>query len=274
MRYVAIVAYIIRLIDRVSPSLAARISVEMLFRPLSTARGKKEEDFWKTGKPIEFLSGCHGRVFGTGGERCVWILHGWKSRGSKLKKLITACVDKGCEVVAWDGPAHGDSPGKRSSLAPYTQILVADINNSEKKPDAIMGHSFGGAASAYACQLGITPKLLVLISAASSTVGVFERYWDFIGLGTKARNRFMEIVERETGVKVDSMSSANFISTLPQKVLVIHDDEDELVPLSDAIKLKDIRPDVEIFETHGLGHNRILHDEKVCARVSQFVTGS
>lgn len=272
MKFVAIVAYIIRQIDRISPNLAARISVEILFRPISPARSKTEKAFWETGKPIEFSSGCRGRVFGEGAERCVWILHGWTSRGSKLEKLITACLENGYEVVAWDGPAHGDSPGRRSSLAPYTQILVADINSCERKPDAIMGHSFGGAASAYACQLGITAELLVLISAASSTIGVFERYWDYIGLGTKARNKFLEIVERETGVEVDSMSSANFISTLPQNVLVIHDHEDALVPLSDATKLRDIRPDVEIFETHELGHNHVLHDENVCARVSKFLT--
>jgi pimeloyl-ACP methyl ester carboxylesterase len=274
MKYVNAVAYIIRHIDKFSPYLAARISVELLFRPINSSRGKKERSFWETGKPIKFTSGCRGRVFGYEGGQCVWVLHGWRSRGSKLKKLITACVACGCEVVAWDGPAHGDSPGRRSSLAPYTKILVEDIKSSKKQPDAILGHSFGGAASAYACQLGIDPKLLVLIATASSTIGVFQRYWDYIGIGAKARNIFMDIVETETGVKVDSMSSVNFISSLPQKVLVIHDEQDELVPLSDALKLKALRSDIELMKTDGLGHNRILHDESVCMRVSQFLAKS
>ena len=89
-------------------------------------------------------------------------------------------------------------------------------------------------------------KLLVLISAPSSCVGTFERYWDILDLGTKARERFMEIVENETGVEVDSMSSVNFIGDLPQKVLVIHDDEDRMVPQSDDTDLRQVRPDIEL----------------------------
>lgn len=273
LKYVRIMAYIIRQIDRIYPGLSARISVELLFHPLgsSSVMSKSEKTFWEGGQSIQFPSGCCGRIFGLGGDKCIWVLHGWASRGSKLKKLITSCVEKGYEVVAWDGPAHGDSPGRRSSLAPYTSILVDDINSFNKKPYAIIGHSFGGSAAAYACKLGVEPKFLILISAASSTIGVFERYWDFLGIGAKARNKFLAIVERETGVEVDSMSAVNFISTLPQKILVIHDDRDVLVPLSDATKLKSIRSDVEIFITHGLGHNRLLESEKVFSCIFNFL---
>ena len=273
MKFETVLPYVIRQIDKVSSSLSARLSVEILFRPRKSARNNKEKEFWATGEPVEFASGCRGRVFGAG-EKKIWVIHGWMSRGSKLKKLITACQETGNEVIVWDGPGHGDSPGKRTSLAPFTKTLMSDIEDSDKKPDAIIGHSFGGAASAYACQLGLRAKLLILISAPSSCVGVFERYWDFLGLGTKARQKFMDIVEREICLDVDSMSSVNFISDLSQKVLVVHDDEDLMVPLSDAIKLRDIRPDVEIFETSQLGHNRVLHDKKVCTRLSEFLTAN
>ena len=59
----------------------------------------------------------------------------------------------------------------------------------------------------------------------------------------------MDIVEKETSIEVDSMSSVNFINDLPQNVFVIHDDEDQMVPLSDAYNLKLARPDIEFFET-------------------------
>lgn len=270
MNLVTILAYIINRIDTISPRLAARLSVELLFRPRKSARNKKEKAFWSTGQPIKFASGCHGRVFGSG-ETSIWIVHGWMSRGSKLQNLITACLETGSEVIVWDGPGHGDSPGNRTSLAPFTKILLSDIHSSKKKPDAIIGHSFGGAASAYACQLGLNVRLLVLISAPSSCVGAFERYWDIIDLGAKARKRFMEIVENETGVEVDSMSSVNFIGDLPQKVFVIHDDEDQMVPLSDATDLRRVRPDIEFLETSQLGHNSVLQDLKTCSRVSDFL---
>jgi len=265
-----VLAYLINRIDLVSPELAARLSIEILFRPRKTARSNKEKAFWLTGKPITFKSGCCGRILGTG-KTNIWIIHGWMSRGSKLQNLITACLETGSEVIVWDGPGHGDSPGNRTSLAPFTKTLLSDINNFEKKPDVIIGHSFGGAASAYACQQGLSAKLLVLISAPSSCVATFERYWDFLSIGDKARKRFMEIVEKETGIEVNSMSSVNFISDLRQKVLVIHDSEDRMVPLSDAYNLRQARPDIEFLETTKLGHNRVLHDKDVCSRVSKFI---
>lgn len=270
MNLETILLYIINRIDAISPRLAARLSVELLFRPRKSARSKKEKAFWSTGQPIEFASGCHGRVFGSG-ETGIWIVHGWMSRGSKLQNLITACLETGSEVIVWDGPGHGDSPGNRTSLAPFTKILLSDIHNSEKNPDAIIGHSFGGAASAYACRLGLNVKLLVLISAPSSCVGAFERYWDILDLGATARKRFMEIVENETGIEVDSMSSVNFIDDIPQKVFVIHDDEDRMVPLSEATDLRQVRPDIEFLETSQLGHTSVLQDPIACSRVSDFL---
>jgi len=270
MNFESVLPYLINRIDSVSPRLAARLSVELLFRPRKTVRSNKENAFWSTGKSIKFKSGCRGRILGTG-KTSIWIIHGWMSRGSKLRNLITACLETGSEVIVWDGPGHGDSPGNRTSLAPFSKTLLSDINNSEKKIDVIIGHSFGGAASAYACQQGLSAKLLVLISAPSSCVGAFERYWDFLSIGDKARKRFMDIVEKETGIEVDSMSSVNFISDLPQNVLVIHDDEDQMVPISDAYNLRRARPDIEFLETTKLGHNRVLHDKDTCSRVSEFI---
>lgn len=260
----------IHLTDLISPKLAARLGVELLFRPRRTPRSKKEKKFWLSGEPILFSSGCEGRVFGSGKTK-VWIVHGWMSRGSKMKNLIEACIESNCEVIVWDGPGHGDSPGNRTSLSPFTKILFNDINHSNKSPDAIIGHSFGGAASAYACQMGVTAKLLILIAAPSSCVGVFERYWNVLGLGNKAQKKFMEIVEAEIGIKVDSMSSVNFIEDIPQKILIIHDDIDKMVPISDALILQDIRSDVELIATTQLGHNRILHDTKTCGEVKNFL---
>lgn len=270
MNMETVLPYLINRIDFLSPRLAARLSVELLFRPRKTARSMKEKEFWLTGKPIKFKSGCRGRILGSGKTK-VFIIHGWMSRGSKLKNLITACLNIDCEVIVWDGPGHGDSPGNRTSLSPFTNTLLSDIEDFYKKPDVIIGHSFGGAASAYACQQGLTAKLLVLISAPSSCVGAFERYWDFLSIGEKARKRFIDIVEKETGVQVDTMSSVNFINDLPQKVLVIHDDEDQMVPLTDANSLKKARPDIDYFETSKLGHNRVLHDKDACTKVSEFI---
>ena len=54
------------------------------------------------------------------------------------------------------------------------------------------------------------------------------------------------------------MSSVNFIGDLPQKVLVIHDDKDRMVPLSDTADLRQARPDIELLETSQLLISKLI----------------
>ena len=257
-------------LSRLTPRLAARLSVELLFRPRRSARTAHENRFWSTGRPVTFASGCRGRIFGHG-SLAVCVVHGWQSRGSKLQPLIEACLQDGLQVVVWDGPGHGDSPGKRTNLAAFSRILSSDLTALDKNWFAIVGHSFGAAAAAYVCKLGLKAERLVLIAAPSSAPGVFQRFWKLIALGRTAQKHFIRLVESEVQIRVDEMSSVGFILELPQKILVFHDRSDEVIPLADAISLKATRSDIDLVVTEKLGHYRIVRSNEVCRAVSGFL---
>jgi hypothetical protein len=54
--------------------------------------------------------------------------------------------------------------------------------------------------------------------------------------------------------------------------LWIHDEEDDVTPLSDALKVKELElPNVEFYITRGLGHRRIYRDKTVKNKVIDFL---
>ena len=62
------------------------------------------------------------------------LVHGWEGRGAQLGSLVGPLVEAGLSVVAFDAPAHGDSPGNRLYLtdeADHPQTLTFDAGLGE-----------------------------------------------------------------------------------------------------------------------------------------------
>lgn len=270
MNLLQLIPVCFQVISPISPRLAGRLSVELLFRPQRSKRSSVENSFWTEGRPVTFASGCTGRIFGDG-EKSIALVHGWQSQGARFKLLIAECLKKGFKVVVWNGPGHGDSPGNRTNLAAFSRLLFKDLQALEIKFDAILGYSFGAAAAAYVCRMGLKVDLLILLSGPSSASGVFTRYWDLIKLGKKARQHFVDLVETEVQLKVDDLSSALYAQELSQKILAIHDQHDKIVPVTDAFELQKTRPDIELVITEKLGHHRILDAEILKIAVMNFL---
>jgi hypothetical protein len=59
---------------------------------------------------------------------------------------------------------------------------------------------------------------------------------------------------------------------LTASLLVVHDRDDADVAIEDAIRIASAWPGAVLLETNGLGHNGVLRDPAVVARVAEFVT--
>jgi pimeloyl-ACP methyl ester carboxylesterase len=53
--------------------------------------------------------------------------------------------------------------------------------------------------------------------------------------------------------------------------LLIHDEHDIEVPVSESIRLAAVFNQAELFVTKGLGHRKILKSDEVLARITAFV---
>ena len=70
---------------------------------------------------------------------------------------------------------------------------------------------------------------------------------------------------------MDSLSANIAAKNLTLPVLIIHDNQDEDVPIKCAININKHLKNGELMITNGLGHRKILADEIVIEKIINFV---
>ncbi len=198
----------------------------------------------------------------------VLLVHGWEGRGAQLGALVAPLVAAGMSVVAFDAPAHGDTPGSRLYLTDHADA-VADVAAAVGPVHAVVAHSFGAAAVALARtrnglhlprHVMIAPNLIVDTAVAS-----FART---VGLDDADRLTLESNLATSSGVSVASLCLERLVGDLPgESLLVIHDHDDREIPFADGARVLEALPEARLVETVGLGHRRILRDATVIEEV-------
>ncbi|WP_167851974.1 alpha/beta hydrolase [Hymenobacter elongatus] len=213
----------------------------------------------------------------------ILLVHGWEHRASFWGALAQSLRKAGYRVVAFDGPAHGASAGRRTTLPEFgTAIqLVADTVGPVW---GVVAHSFGAAATAglpvrfntehaQQHQAG-QPTLprLVLLSVPGSTPAVFQRFAGLLRLPPKVTTRMLRHVETQGGRQVESFSLTQAgPKDWAGRVLLLHDRADETIPFSEAQDVARSWPGLDFRPTNGLGHNRIMRDPAVLRQIAAFL---
>ena len=258
-----------KFLSKVSPKLAALLALQLFVHPRKKARSIEEMDFLATGKPVTFKSHRKARTWGQG--PIIWLIHGWESRGSTFYKMIPVIVAKGYQVVAWDGPAHGDSPGTTNTVPGNAQALSEDMNEKLFEPVvAIVGHSFGGATLAVLSKLQTMPKKVVIVSAPTRIDDVFARFARLIKLCDKASLIFKQLSEKSSGYDFAEVSLINNDLSAVSDVLIIHDQVDAVIPYEDFEVLKNTWKSGKFLATKNLGHRLTIKDPDMINTIVDF----
>lgn len=215
----------------------------------------------------------NGWRWNAGGERKVMIIHGYESSVVNFDRYVRPLINKGYEVLAFDAPAHGRSGGKKVT-APLAAKTIREVNRQFGPIQSFMAHSFGGLAVSLALEeISHTPDYrLVLIAPATETVTAIDSFFTFLKLDPSVRKEFDRIIIRKGGVTPSWYSVGRAMKNIRAKVLWIHDEDDEITPLKDVVKVvEENHPHIEFVITKGLGHRRIYRDNKVTKRIVDFL---
>lgn len=257
----------------VAPTATARLAFELFVRPKRYTRPEKESVFWGKCSPLKTKSGVSARTYGQGPT--IWFVHGWAGRSSQFYVIAESLAASGYQIVLWDGPAHGENPESKTNLIQFSKTLADDLNwftqSQGKKIKALIGHSFGGAASVFVSSRYYQPEKLISIAAPALISRVFTEYWRLIQLPEKAQKRFIQIAEKAAGFNAYELDSTSLKAVPQVQFLVIHDEEDRDVSYQSALRFKEIRPDAELLSTIKLGHQRILRSELVLEKIIEFI---
>ncbi len=257
-----------------------RKSGEEAFRlfctPLARYKGKEAPVFLK-GEKLEFeIGGTTVR-----GYRCnhpqpkkVLLLHGFSSSCHKFDTYAVALIAQGYEVLAFDAPAHGFSGGTTVNAVDYSEMIqmVCDLYGPV---DAFISHSFGGIAVCLALENlpHDSNTKLVLIAPATETSSAIDGAFAMLGISSKhIRQSMEEVIFKLSGKTAAWFSVRRALKNIKASVLWVHDEDDLITPLADALKVQqDQLPNVNFLITQGLGHQRIYRNDAVKKSILQFL---
>lgn len=208
----------------------------------------------------------------------VLLVHGWAGRGLQLGAFAAPLVDAGFQVVAFDGPGHGRSPGRQTNLPEFARAITA-VTHQLGGVEAIVAHSFGAGSTLVALahtDPGPAVEKLVFVAPPGRLRTVTAGFEKATGFTGEVVERMRRGIERRFDVRWSELDPAHLAASRPaqaEPLLVIHDRGDREIPWSDGRDLAATWPSGELCTTEGLGHRRILRDGPVVERVIDFVRG-
>ena len=261
------------LLDAISPSLAARLAVTVFYSPRRFPTAKWEKTALDMGKDnqLKFDNENLAATVWEGIGPTVLMVHGWQGRRSQLGKIAVELMEKGYRVVTFDGPAHGSSTKKRTTLVEFSEA-VEHAARQFGPLHGIVGHSFGAAAAAIAMRNGVEVERAVLISCPFSLRHVVSGFARFVGLPSRSHEKMYPIMENLHRCPESQLSFESIGPDLRTPCLLIFDETDQYVPAMDGEKVSDTIRGAKLVRTKGLGHMRILQDDGVVQRVSRYIS--
>ena len=267
-----------RILSVVAPELAFRQAWQLFCTPRRLPVKPWEAPVLATARRRTVNNPDTGAVavyeWGDAAASAVVLVHGWEHRASFWRAWVEPLLEAGYRVVALDGPAHGASAGRRTTLTGYGGAVQAVVNTLGEVR-AIVAHSFGAASVAgLPVRLPAAAPLprLVLLSAPTSPRAVAVRFAEFVHLPLRMVERFAVHIQQTTGRAADSFAATAAGPTIgAQKVLVLHDEDDEIVPFAEGRQIVAAWPGAVLHATRGLGHNRILRTAAVVQTAVAFI---
>ena len=261
---------------RVFPGPASQLAYKLFSTPRMRAKHRASDPVIEKARLFELLYGGHilkAYEWGTG-TKTILLVHGWESRGTALRSFVPQLLDKGYRVIAFDGPAHGNSGGKRTNLSHFGGAIRAVINHIGGV-HGIITHSFGGASTVFALwkiDPSIVVDKLVLIAVPNRVDGILETVEQVMHLPRAASKKFQRILEAKlnTSLKDNEVAKATGNIQLANTLLV-HDKKDNIVDFSEAEAIFSKWDNASMLVTEGYGHYRLVKHPTVIERIVEFM---
>ncbi len=265
-----------KLLTVVSKRLAAEKAFDLFCTPFMKSRIRTPTIFDQA-EPLLFeLNGLKVKGFRWNHNQPnkVLILHGFGSAAHKFHQYISPLIAKGYEVLAFDAPAHGNSEGTRINAAEYCR-MIEEVIKLYGPVNGFLAHSFGGMALSLAIEKTIHNEnmRIAMIAPATETCTAVDSAFKLLRLKDKeVRSEFDNIIFEKSGQKTEWFSIKRAMRNIKADILWVHDENDDITPIEDALKVKrENFPNIRFIITKGLGHRKIYGDAAIKKEVIEFL---
>lgn len=259
---------------KVAPAVAAQVAAKVFFSPQRQRPKADEHLVLSRGEAFSLTvmgEAVQGWAWGKGPT--VLLVHGWSGYAGQLANFVPALEHAGFRVVAVDLPGHGASGGQSSSLVHGARALE-QVDHLFGPLHGLLAHSFGAACAGLAMAWGLKVERAVFVAPSARFDDFWERFRDGLGVSQQVFDRMVHDAEGRLQVRFEDVLPLKLAPRQEAPLLVIHDRHDREIPLEEGERLSRAWPNASLWETHGLGHLRILKDPQVVARAVDAFRGA
>lgn len=263
-----------KVLQFLAPPLATKFAIKLFRTPIRYKTPEREKMMANSAqKELLFIPELNKQVmiytYGYS-NRKVLLVHGWSGRGTQLYKIADNLLENGFMTISFDGPAHGESTGKTTMM---NEFVIASKAIEEKYGpfEIAIGHSLGGMAVLNSIKQGLQLKKAIIIGAGDIITDIIYDFIKKLELKPKMVDRIKQHFYHHFREDIDNYSASNAAKEVLIPTLVIHDTEDNDVPVSCGHNIRQKLQQGELLITNGLGHRRILKDDLVINRIIEFI---
>src|ERR1035437_855711 len=201
-----------------------------------------------------------------------------------MSLLARIIADAGYNVFAFDAPAHSsvtNTPSKAISNMFEFGRSISAVANHLGDLHAVVAHSLGAIATLFTLtgfmklkDYQFNSKKVVLISSPFNVDEIILSFSKANQLTENEKNTLQLGLEKDFEFKVSDYSIGNAIKTFSNHLMVVHDEDDNEVLISNAYNIEKNFPKTVLYTTKGLGHKKILFNRETIKIISKFIAGS
>ena len=270
----------LRAVATLSPALAGRLALRSFFvtAPRIPVRDDDSITHQAARRTTVLARGrdLTGYAWGSG-DRTVLLVHGWRGRASQLAPLVRELVAEGFQVVSFDAPSHGTSPGGPADIRDWVAATEA-LQRAHGPFHAVVGHSLGALAALTAARSTVPTRRVAVVSGVGHPDPFLTEFARDLDLDAPTlahvEARFLARLgedQASASARYDAVAHPLPAGT---ELLVVHDRGDRRMPDLDARRLHGAHGDrSRLVLTSGFGHTKVLASDLALDTLTAFVTG-
>ncbi|MDO9261789.1 MAG: alpha/beta hydrolase [Flavobacteriaceae bacterium] len=258
----------------VSLKLGTHHAIKLFRTPIKFKTPKREFPmFSKSRKEMMWIEELQKEImvyhYGNSDKK-VLLIHGWSGRGTQLFKIADLLLNHGFSTISFDAPAHGNSSGTETMMSEF--IICTQILNEKYGPFELgIGHSLGGMTLLNAISRGVPFQKAICIGSGNSIFDIMKEFVEKLEMKPVIAQMMKAHYDREFRVDLEQFSSYQVAKNIEIPVLIIHDTDDEDVPVTCAYAIHQQLKNGELMITSKLGHRKVLADKKVLEKIINFI---
>ncbi|MBS0453840.1 MAG: alpha/beta hydrolase [Proteobacteria bacterium] len=201
------------------------------------------------------------------------LVHGWGGHAGQMRPLAEALIARGLRPVIVEMPAHGRSAGTHSNLPQFARAIEYVGARLQQQGHALQlaaAHSMGANALAQAASRGLGAPRLVLLAPPASPFEFTRVFAHVFGLREGIRAAMQRRIEAREGILMAGFEPAAVGPRIGVPTLVVHDRGDAVNRFADGEAFTHAIANARLVATDGLGHRKLLQDERVLQQVVEF----